>query len=155
MDCDDEYESSQGLYNTNLFAYKAIIYIFTNSVSGPFLECLINIKMIMIMIGGAGAGATWVDLVLSASPLSLTYGTRYPPWVVLSIWTLLTWSTRELEALASKVQAPGVSPLILGSSGIPSRYLSSFILNSSTLHFVVFHTLLGRVLNCFHFFFFF
>ena len=44
MDCDDEYESSQGLYNTNLFAYKAIIYIFTNSVSGPFLECLVKYK---------------------------------------------------------------------------------------------------------------
>ena len=26
------------------YAYKAIIYIFTNSVSGPFLECLVKYK---------------------------------------------------------------------------------------------------------------
>ena len=38
MDCDDEYVSSGGLYNTNLLAYKANINIFTSSVSCPFLK---------------------------------------------------------------------------------------------------------------------
>ena len=50
---------------------------------------------------------------------------------LLSLATLLVWSSRELEGAASSVQAPGVSPSILGSSGIVSRNLSSFILKSS------------------------
>ena len=47
---------------------------------------------------------------------------------LLSLATLLVWSSRELEGAASSVQAPWVSPSILGSSGIVSRNLSSFIL---------------------------
>ena len=44
MDCDDEYVSSKGLYNTSLLAYKANINIFTNSVSGPFFKYLVKDK---------------------------------------------------------------------------------------------------------------
>ena len=39
---DDDYVSSEGLYNTNLLAYKANMYIFTNSVSGPFFTYLVK-----------------------------------------------------------------------------------------------------------------
>ena len=36
---------------------------------------------------------------------------------------LLDWSRRELEALASAVEPPGVRPLTFGSSGIFKSYL--------------------------------
>ena len=45
MNYDDEYASSEGLYNTNLYAIKLYINIFTNSVSGPFLKCQVNYKI--------------------------------------------------------------------------------------------------------------
>ena len=63
------------------------------------------------------------------------------------IWTLFTWSTRELEALASAVQAPGVSPLILGSSGMHSRIWNSFILKSSIGYFILFLAFAGIALK--------
>ena len=62
---------------------------------------------------------------------------------------LLDWSSRELEALASAVQPPGVRPLTFGSSGTLSRYLSRAILKSSMEHLVRFLTLAGRELNNF------
>ena len=70
---DDEYVSSEGLYNTNLVAYKAfctyllILYLALSSSVSKNIKYLMI--MIMIMIGGAGAGATWAVLVLSAIPL--------------------------------------------------------------------------------------
>ena len=42
---DDDYVSSEGLYNTNLLAYKANMYIFSNSVSCPFFTYLVKDKI--------------------------------------------------------------------------------------------------------------
>ena len=117
--------------------------------------------MIMIMIGWAGAEATWIVLVLvlSASPsshpdyiwVSPSRAANHiypPPWLLLAIWSsghlaswiLLTWSRMELEGFASLVQALGIRPLMFGSSGTFSKNISSLVLKSSTLHFVMFLT---------------
>ena len=60
---------------------------------------------------------------------------------------LLVWSRRELEALASAVQPPGVRPFTFGSSGTVSRYLSRAILKSSIEHLDIFLILAGSELN--------
>ena len=43
--------------------------------------------------------------------------------------------------------AVGIYPGYLGSSGIPAKYWSSFILNSSIVHLVMFLIWAGRQLN--------
>ena len=62
--------------------------------------------------------------------------------------TLLTWSKIELEGAAVHwLQAPGVRPSTLGSSGTFWRNLSSFSLNYSTVTFVLSLTDFGTALN--------
>ena len=54
----------------------------------------------------------------------------------------------ELDGAAVNIsQADGVRPSTLGSSGISSRYLSNFSLNSSTDTLDMFRRYLGRELN--------
>ena len=57
------------------------------------------------------------------------------------------WWRREFEGRASDVQALGVNPGTLGSSGIIIKYLSNSSLNISRGHFVIFLRKGGRVLK--------
>ena len=57
------------------------------------------------------------------------------------------WWRRELEGRASGVEADGVNPGTLGSSGIVIKYLSSCSLKISMEHFVIFLKNGGRLLK--------